>query len=111
MGWCDSPSLCMRQPKGGDVFRKLVLVLGVTTAAAVLIASAGARTQPANVASPGVDMSTRAGVVHYLVSHGISPKGVVVQRGKHNYAGPVPGCLSVRWTCTTAKHVVQLTMG
>src|SRR5262245_27597260 len=55
-------------------------------------------------------MSTRAGVVKYLVSHGISPKGVVIQRGKHNYAGPVPGCLSLRWTCTTAKHVVQLTM-
>jgi hypothetical protein len=70
----------------------------------VLIASAGARTQ--SVAVPGIDMSTRAGVVQYLILHGISPKGIVIQRGAHNYAGP--SCPGVRWTCTTAKHVVQI---
>jgi hypothetical protein len=80
------------------------MVLGAIAAAAVLIASAGARMQPAAV--PGIDMSTRAGVVQYLISHGISPKGIVIQRGTHNYAGP--SCPGVRWTCTTAKHVVQI---
>jgi hypothetical protein len=80
------------------------MVLGAIAAAAVLIASAGARTQPVTV--PGIDMSTRAGVVQYLILHGISPKGIVIQRGAHNYAGP--SCPGVRWTCTTAKHVVQI---
>ena len=94
---------CGKRKETG-VSSRWVMVLGAIAAAAVLIASAGARTQPVTV--PGIDMSTRAGVVQYLISHGISSKGIVIQRGAHNYAGP--SCPGVRWTCTTAKRVVQL---
>jgi Bacterial Ig-like domain (group 3) len=80
--------------------------MGTVAAAAVLIASAGARTQPAP--SPSIDLTTRSGVVKYLNSQGIDPKGVVIQRGSHNYAGP--HCPGTGWHCTTARRVVQLTM-
>jgi len=51
-------------------------------------------------------LSTRAGVVQYLTSLGVDPRGIVVQRGSHNYAGP--SCPGRGWTCTTAKRVLQI---
>src|SRR5712691_12330048 len=53
-----------------------------------------------------MNLSTRAGVVQYLALHGINARGVVVQRGLHNYAGP--NCPGRGWTCTTAKRVLQI---
>jgi Bacterial Ig-like domain (group 3) len=88
------------------VSTRWVLVLGTVAAAVVLIASAGAGTQPAP--SGTVYLNTKTGVIKYLISHGIDPKGVVIQRGSHNYAGP--SCPGRGWHCTTAKRVVQLSM-
>ena len=83
-----------------------VLVLGTLALAAVVGSSAAAHAQ--QVPFQGIDVSTsNAGVAKFLTSHGISPKGVVIQRGKHNYAGP--SCPGVGWTCTNSKKVVQLT--
>jgi hypothetical protein len=80
-----------------------VLPIATVAAAAVLIASAGAA-RP--VAAPTLDLSTRAAVVEYLAARGIETKGIVIQRGAKNYAGPA--CPGVGWTCTKAKRVVQL---
>jgi hypothetical protein len=82
------------------------LFLG-TLAAAVLVSSAGARTQvlfPA-IDSSAINLATNAGVATFLTSHGIDSKGIVIQRGSHNYAGP--SCPGITWACTTAKRVVQ----
>jgi hypothetical protein len=50
--------------------------------------------------------STNAGVARYLVSIGINPTGVVVQRGDRNYAGA--NCPGSGWNCTSARRVVQI---
>jgi len=80
--------------------------MATISAAVVAIAGASARTQPAG--APFVDLTNRAALNQFLISHKISAKGVVIQRGSHNYAGP--SCPGVRWTCTTAKRVIQLSM-
>ena len=80
-----------------------MLVLGTMAAAAVIGASAGAHTQ--HVVLPPAHVSTSALVKKILASHGIDPKGVVIQHGVWNYAGP--SCPGIGWTCTTAKRVVQ----
>ena len=52
------------------------------------------------------DLSTRAGAWRYLRAIGLEPRQVVIQRGARNYAGPkCPGKL---WTCSTARHVLQI---
>src|SRR4051812_42111556 len=79
-------------------------LVGVFVAAAVLVAGAGAIAQPPAHHAP--DFTTRAGVVTYLKSVGVNPNGFVIQRGQHNYAGP--SCPGVGWSCTMAKHVVQV---
>ena len=79
-----------------------LFVLAALASAAVLTSSAGAVSQ----GSGTINLSTRAGVVQYLASHGINARGVVVQRGLHNYAGP--NCPGRGWTCTTAKRVLQI---
>jgi hypothetical protein len=79
-----------------------LFVLAALASAAVLTSSAGAVSQ----GSAGVKLSTRAGVVQYLTSLGINARGIVVQRGSHNYAGP--NCPGKGWTCTTAKRVLQI---
>jgi hypothetical protein len=79
-----------------------LFVLAALASAAVLTSSAGAVSQ----GSAGVKLSTRAGVVQYLASLGIDARGIVVQRGSHNYAGP--SCPGTGWTCTTAKRVLQI---
>src|SRR5262249_28739051 len=65
---------------------------------------AGAGVQPLTAPSP--DLSTRAAVAKYLDSLGLNAKGVVIQRGVRNYAGP--HCPGRGWTCTTSKRVVQI---
>jgi hypothetical protein len=57
-------------------------------------------------ASAKTDLSTRAGVVRYLVQHGIDSTGIVIQRGSRNYAGP--SCPGKGWTCSHAARVVQI---
>jgi hypothetical protein len=53
------------------------------------------------------DFSTIAGAKSYFRSIGVNPRGVVIQRGARNYAGP--RCPGRRWACTTATHpVVQI---
>jgi hypothetical protein len=53
------------------------------------------------------DFSTIAGAKAYFRSIGVNPRGVVIQRGARNYAGP--RCPGRRWTCTEATHpVVQI---
>jgi hypothetical protein len=79
-----------------------LFVLAALASAAVLTSSAGAVTQ----GSGTINLSTRAGVVQYLASHGIDARGIVVQRGLHNYAGP--NCPGKGWTCTAAKRVLQI---
>jgi hypothetical protein len=79
-----------------------LFVLAALASAAVLTSSAGAVSQ----GSVGVKLSTRAGVVQYLASLGVDARGIVVQRGSHNYAGP--NCPGRGWTCTTAKRVLQI---
>jgi uncharacterized repeat protein (TIGR01451 family) len=76
-------------------------VLVAAIAAAFLVTSAGAAEQRASV-----DLTTRVGIDRYLISLGVDPAGVVVQRGRRNYAGP--NCPGKGWTCTTARRVVQV---
>jgi hypothetical protein len=66
---------------------------------------AGASTQTSRT----VDVSTNAKAMQYLVSLGVDPSGVVIQRGAHNYAGP--SCPGRGWTCTTSSRVLQIASG
>jgi hypothetical protein len=53
------------------------------------------------------DFSTIAGAKAYFSSIGVNPRGVVIQRGVHNYAGP--SCPGASWSCTSTAHpVVQV---
>jgi hypothetical protein len=77
------------------------LLAGVALVAA---SGAGAAKAPRTAR---IDVSTKAAVVHYLRSIHVSPKGVVIQRGIRNYAGP--NCPGKRWTCASAlRTVVQV---
>lgn len=53
-----------------------------------------------------VDLSTNSGAWHYLRAIGLDPRKVVIQHGRKNYAGP--SCPGNGWTCTTARHVLQV---
>src|SRR3954471_8838244 len=53
-----------------------------------------------------VDLSTHAGAWHSLRAIGLDPRKVVIQQGRKNYAGP--SCPGSGWTCTTARHVLQV---
>jgi hypothetical protein len=56
------------------------------------------------------DFSTIAGARAYLRAIGVNPRGVVIQRGARNYAGP--NCPGTGWTCTETTHpVVQVAGG
>jgi hypothetical protein len=89
-------------------FKRLFGIAVVVFALAALVGSvgAGAANTPAK---PAVDLSTNTGVTEYLRSLGISPSGVVIQRGARNYAGP--HCPGKDWTCTTSSRVVQIATG
>ena len=53
------------------------------------------------------NLSTRAGVVRYLRAIGIDQRGLVIQRGARNYAGP--NCPGAGWACTSTAHpVIQI---
>ena len=77
-----------------------MLFVGTLAVAAMITAGAGARTDRGEVVVPTINVSTNAGLAKFLSAHGIDMKGLVIQRGAHNYAGP--SCPGVRWTCTTA---------
>jgi hypothetical protein len=85
---------------------KGILSLSAAIVAAIaLVSSSGAGT--ASRGSARIDLSTRASVVHYLRSIHVNPRGVVIQRGARNYAGP--NCPGKGWTCTSTAHpVVQV---
>jgi hypothetical protein len=71
-------------------------------AAIVLVSASGAATgaRPANA----IDLSSKAKVHQYLRSIHLNPKGVVIQRGLRNYAGP--NCPGKGWSCTNTKRTV-----
>jgi hypothetical protein len=85
--------------------KRLVVVAMAVFAVAVLVGSvgAGAARTPGKTAG---NLSTNSKVRDYLRSLGISPRGVVIQRGARNYAGP--RCPGKRWTCTRSHRVVQI---
>jgi hypothetical protein len=83
---------------------KGMLSLGAAfVAAAALVTSSGAGTA-ASKHPARIDVSTRAAVVQYLRSIHMNPKGVVIQRGLRNYAGP--SCPGKRWRCARTLHTV-----
>jgi hypothetical protein len=86
-------------------FKRLLGIVIVVCAVAVLAGSIGAGAAP-TPAKHAIDLSTNTGVREYLRSVGISPRGVVIQRGAKNYAGP--RCPGKRWTCTRSHRVVQI---
>jgi hypothetical protein len=52
-------------------------------------------------------LSTWAGAARYLRAIGVDPRGLVIQRGARNYAGP--NCPGAGWACTSTAHpVVQI---
>ena len=87
-------------------FKRLLGIVGALCAVAVLTGSvgAGAARTPAKLA---INLSTKAAVKQYLRSIHVNPRGVVIQRGLRNYAGP--SCPGAGWTCTsTSNPVVQV---
>jgi hypothetical protein len=53
------------------------------------------------------NVSTRAGVVRDVRAIGLDPRGLVIQRGARNYAGP--NCPGAGWACASTAHpVVQI---
>jgi hypothetical protein len=88
-------------------FKRLLGIIGALCAVAVLTGSvgAGAARTPTRHA---INLSTNAAVKQYLRSLGISPRGVVIQRGARNYAGP--NCPGKGWNCTRSQRVVQIAM-
>jgi hypothetical protein len=83
------------------------LSLAVAVAAAVLITTASAAQRP--TAKTHVNFKTPAAVLKYLQAHGVNVRGMVVQRGLRNYAGPT--CPGKAWHCTRARHVIQFDQG
>jgi hypothetical protein len=50
------------------------------------------------------NLQTVAGVKAYLRAIGVDPRGVVIQRGLRNYAGP--SCPGAGWACASTAHAV-----
>src|SRR5207247_10491631 len=76
---------------------------GLIIVAFALVSVSGAGTTNARAAT-GVDVSSRTAVVHYLRKIHVNPKGLVIQRGLRNYAGP--SCPGRGWRCARALHTV-----
>jgi hypothetical protein len=74
----------------------------LAAAVVALVVTAGAS---ATSASPA-RLATAADAAKYLRSLGVDPRGVVIQRGARNYAGP--RCPGSGWTCTKARRVLQV---
>jgi hypothetical protein len=86
--------------------KRIFSLCGAIVAAVALVSASGATTGK-NQSSSRIDVSSRAAIVHYLRSIHVSPKGLVIQRGRHNYAGN--RCPGKGWTCTRTTHpVVQV---
>jgi hypothetical protein len=108
---------------------KLAAFLAVAAIVAGLSGGAGATNAPTGAASAGkngvarstasteaarrgallgeANLKTIAGVKRYFRAIGVNPRGVVIQRGAHNYAGP--RCPGPGWSCTSTAHpVVQV---
>jgi hypothetical protein len=85
---------------------RIVSFVGFIAAAVALVSASGAATG-ARPAGATLDLSSKAKVHQYLRSIHVNPKGIVIQRGLRNYAGP--NCPGKRWTCTnTTRTVVQI---
>jgi sugar lactone lactonase YvrE len=108
---------------------KLATFVAVATILATATGGAGATNSPAHATKAGSSAATRsaasmlaarrgallrhanlrtlAGVKRYLRAIGVDPRGVVIQRGLRNYAGP--SCPGAGWACTSTAHpVVQI---
>jgi hypothetical protein len=97
--------------------RSLILVmLGATVFTGTAVPSSSTGKQPARAALMGeqalalerADFATLSGIKSYLRASGVDPRGVVIQRGPKNYAGP--NCPGPAWNCTTAQKVVQISL-
>jgi hypothetical protein len=87
------------------MYLRTAALMAMVAAGLVLVTSAGAGS--ATVAVPRVpDLSTTAKIKSYLLSLGINPKSVVIQRGKKNYAGP--HCPGKGWACANRTRVLQV---
>ena len=87
--------------------RPWALVLGVCALAVLaVLPSAAAKSQPARETARVADLSTVPAIKSYLRSVGVDTKGLVVQRGARNYAGP--NCPGPKWNCTRSTKVVQV---
>jgi hypothetical protein len=84
----------------------ILSLCGAIVAAIALTAASGATTAKTHKIVR-LDVSSKASIVHYLRSIHVNPKGVVIQRGVRNYAGP--RCPGKNWSCTSTTHpVVQV---
>jgi hypothetical protein len=88
------------------VTRKKIVSFGGTIAAAIALVSASGAATGASPVAAKIDLSSKAKVHQYLRSIHVNPKGVVIQRGQRNYAGPY--CPGKGWNCTTARRVIQI---
>ena len=84
--------------------KRILAAIAALAAGVAVIGSAGAGTKGAT--APYVDLSTYSSVESFLAANDIEASGVVIQRGKKNYAGP--NCPGPGWRCTTATRVVQV---
>ena len=76
---------------------------GAIVAAIALVSASGATTTKTHKIAR-IDVSSRAAIVHYLRSHHMDTKGLVIQRGLLNYAGA--HCPGTRWNCASTRHTV-----
>ncbi len=83
---------------------KGIFRLGLVLVASVALVSASGAGTSAAKSGTRIDVSTRASIVHYLRSIHVNPKGVVIQRGLRNYAGP--SCPGRAWRCARTQHAV-----
>jgi hypothetical protein len=79
-------------------------VAAVAMTCGLALTAAGGAGTGAGTGTP--NLSTDEAVYAYLLSIGVDPAGVVIQRGSKNYAGPK--CPGTDWICTTASRVVQV---
>jgi len=90
--------------RGELVHFKGIFRLGLVLVASVALVSASGAGTSAAKSGTRIDVSTRASIVHYLRSIHVNPKGVVIQRGLRNYAGP--SCPGRAWRCARTQHAV-----
>jgi hypothetical protein len=86
------------------VTRKRIVSFGGTIAVAVALVTASGAATGASPVGATLDLSSKAKVHQYLRSIHVNSKGVVIQRGLRNYAGP--NCPGKGWSCTNTKRTV-----